>query len=226
MLDNLDSAYEYHINHNDKSRIALLDYLKDNGFNAVVSYSKLNKNEIDQTAIMFTISQIIFDTSYITNLTSWREIEEMMKCIDFSYVSKSGIKWFTTYLSFLLNENRKKYRAYEILLEYPIVTTFIHGSEDDRQQLFNSLNYSVEGSSDKRTLFLKICEIADRKYRINIPNNYVSTFTKPCEFNEFFRVDRNFDIHAHRNKELGIIDAAAERGRQTYVASTKKNKHK
>lgn len=224
LLDNINSAYEYHINHNDKSRIGLLDYLNNNGFGDVLSYSKSHKNEIDQTAIMFTISQIIFDTSYITGLTSWREIEEMMNAIDFSHVTKMGIKWFTKYLSFLLYENKKKYSAYEILLECPIITVFMYGTEDDKQLLFNVLDYAVEGRTDRRTLFEQISEIAVRKYKINIQNNYISTDIKPFALDEIPRVSRNFDIILHRKRELGIMDDAVERGRQAYIASNQNTK--
>lgn len=221
IIDTLNSAFEYHIVYNDKSKIGLLDYLNGHGLSDIMAYSQNHQNVIDQTAIMFTISQIVFDTTFIFNfLTSWNEIEKMMKVIDFSKVSEEGMTWYSTYLAFLMFENKKDYYAGEILLEYPIIIAFTYGNEFSKQLLFNALDYRVVGSSDTRTLFNKISEIAIRKYNLTIKFASTNYSNATVCFEDIQRHERNFDIFAQRKKERGNFEDEVESYRSSSTTNT------
>lgn len=224
IIDILNSSFEYHIVHNDKSKIMLLDYLKEHGLSDIAIYSQRYKDELNQTAIMFTIAQIVFDTSFINHLITWREVEEMMKIIDFSKVSETGITWFSTYLTFLLNENKKNYCAYEILLQYPIIMAFMYGNERSKQLLFNALNYKVSGLSDTRTLFNKISEISIKKYAFNIQiASTISSCNDSVQFESIQRIKRTFDIFAQREKENNDFEEEVKSCSCSVAPSTKVN---
>ena len=221
IIGTLNSAFEYHIVYNDKSKIGLFEYLKSHGLSDMMAYSQSHQNTIDQTAIMFTISQIVFDTVFIFNfLTSWDEIEKMMKIIDFSNVSEEGMTWYSRYLAFLMFENKKDYYAGEILFEYPIITTFTYGNECSKQLLFNALDYRVVGLSDTRTLFNKISEIAIRKYNLTISFTSTNYSNAVVSFEDIHRCKRNFDIFAQRKKERGNFEDEVESYRSTRSNNT------